>query len=88
MKQNAKYQQVSDYETMIRLTYSPADETPEDAPLMKLNDIIHTLAQKFPAFSVTNNANREVGRTLRSMGYEAKHTNKGMTYRLSMLPEV
>jgi hypothetical protein len=82
MRQNAKFQQVSDYETMVSLTYMPAEETPEDAPLMRLSDIIHTLVKKFPAFSITNTANRDLGRVLRSMGYEVKRTSKGISYRL------
>ena len=82
MRQNARFQQVSDYETMVSLTYMPAEETPEDAPLMRLSDIIHTLAKKFPAFTITNTANRDLGRVLRSMGYEVKRTSKGISYRL------
>ena len=82
MKQNARYQQVSDYETMIRLTYLPAEETPEQAPQVKLNDIIHALAKKFPTFAITNSANRDLGKALRSMGYEVRRSNKGVSYKM------
>jgi len=80
MKQNAQYQRVSDFETMIRLTYLPAGETPDDAPAVMLGDVMHTLAMRFPAFTVTNNAAVMLGKALRSMGYEVKKKKNGMAY--------
>ena len=85
MRQNMPYQHVGDYETMIRLTYLPAEETPEDAPAVMLGDIIHTLAMKFPAFTVTNNAGVALGRALRSMGYVVKKKSTGMAYQILSL---
>lgn len=88
IKQNAPFQQVKDYETMVSITYLPAIETPQDAPAVMLSEIVRTLSARFPAFSLTNNSRVMLGRTLKAMGYESKHTKKGITYKIQLVPEV
>ena len=80
--ENARFQQVNDYQTMIALTFVAAEETTEDAPYMSLTEVIDVLKKAFPTFVTTNNTRKELGSTFRSMGYRAKKGNKGMSYQL------
>ena len=82
IEQNGQFQQVCNYEKMIELTYLPPEETPLDAKPIFLQDIMHRLANDFPAFVITKNADMELGRRLVKMGYEQKHMTKGSTFRL------
>lgn len=82
MMQNSRFQQVGDYETMIRLTYAAPDETPEETAYTLLHDIMMELAGLFPTMNIRKNTNTELGKILHVMGYCAKRTNKGMAYRV------
>ena len=82
IEQNGQFQQVCNYEKMIELTYLPPEETPLDAKPIFLQDIMHRLANDFPAFVITKNADMELGRRLVRMGYKQKHMTKGSTFRL------
>ena len=85
MKQNARYQQVTDYETMLRLIYMPAAEVPDSAPYVTVNDIMHTLMSRFPTVKINRSTSTECGKALRVLGYEHKKYSYGMAYKISML---
>ena len=82
MKQNEDFQQVLDYQTMVERTFLPADETPQDAKPMLLQDIMHLLCTYFPTFIVKKNTDMELGYRLRAMGYIRHKLTKGMAYRI------
>ena len=82
MLENLKFQQVNDYETMVRTVFLPADETPANAPYVSLNEIIQRLATAFPTFNKTNNANSVVGKLLKTMGYKNKRMATGYFYQV------
>ncbi|MBQ8713319.1 MAG: hypothetical protein IJ551_10960 [Prevotella sp.] len=86
MKQNEDFQQVLDYQTMVERTFLPADETPQDAKPMLLQDIMHLLSTRFPTFVVKKNTDMELGYRLRAMGYIRHKWNKGMAYRIVEKP--
>lgn len=85
MADNARFQQVNDYQTMIALTFVPAEETPEDAPYVSLTEVINVFKDAFPTFVATKNTRKELGSTFRSMGYRPKKGNKGMSYQLTKI---
>ena len=82
MQQNSRFQQVGDYETMIRLTYAAPDETPEETPYTLLHDIMMELAGLFPTMKIKSGTSIELGRVLRAMGYEYKKIKSGITYKV------
>lgn len=82
IEQNARFQQVNDYQSMLSLLFLPPEATEADAPYMTLSDVIALISSSFPTFRLTNNSRVEVGRMLKTMGYEAKRITAGMIYRL------
>lgn len=82
MQQNSRFQQVGDYENMIRLTYAAPDETPEETPYTLLHDIMMELAGLFPTMKIKSGTSIELGRVLRAMGYEYKKIKSGITYKV------
>ena len=83
--QNEQFQQVSDYEKMIQLTYLPPEDTAADGKYVAVQDIMKRLAQSFPTFVIGKNTDKELGRRLVAMGYEHKKRNKGSAYRVKEL---
>ena len=81
MRHNEAYQQVRDQMEMIRILFRPADDCSEDE-YMEVDAIIDLLQFRFPAFVANRNTSVELGRMLRRMGYNAKRTNKGMSYQI------
>lgn len=84
MKQNEDFQQVLDYESMIKRTYLSPDETPLDTKPVLLADIVQKLQNDFPTFVVRKYTDMELGRKLNNMGYTYRKTNKGAAYRLAL----
>lgn len=82
MAENARFQQVSDYASMIRLTYEKPEGTPTDAPLVAMQEIIDTLVNRFPTLKVTNSTSIILGKALRNLGYESKKTKTGIFYKI------
>lgn len=68
MQQNAPFQKVDDYVSMIRLFFASPDEC-KDCQLMLVEDVIRLLEGNYLTFWRTNTANRDIGRTLKEMGY-------------------
>ena len=87
IEQNGQFQQVCNYEKMIELTYLPPEETPLDAKPIFLQDIMHRLANDFPAFVITKNADMELGRRLVKMGYDNRRQSKGSAFRMVERPD-
>lgn len=85
MAENARFQQVNDYQTMIALSFLPAEETSENAAYISLTEVINLFSKAFPTFVPTKNTREDLGRVFRSMGYQPKKGNKGMSYRLEKL---
>lgn len=85
MAENARFQQVNDYQTMIELTFLPAEETSEDAVYISLTEVINLFSKTFPTFVPTKNAREDLGKIFRSMGYLPKKGNRGMSYQLEKL---
>ena len=82
MEQNKDFQQVSDYERMVELTYLPSGDTPSDAKPILVKDIMKVLARKFPTFTVHKGTGMELGRRLIAMGYKYHKMNIGAAYRM------
>lgn len=85
MTENVRFQQVNDYQTMIELTFLPAEETSEDAAYISLTEVINLFSKTFPTFVPTKNAREDLGKIFRSMGYLPKKGNRGMSYQLEKL---
>ena len=85
MAENARFQQVNDYQTMIELTFLPAEDTSENAAYISLTEVIKLFSSAFPTFVTTKNTRKELGSVFRSMGYLPKKGNKGMSYLLEKL---
>ena len=82
MEQNKEFQQVSDYERMVELTYLSAEDTPTDAKPILVKDIMKVLARRFPTFSIHKGTDMELGRRLMAMGYKYHKMNCGAAYRM------
>lgn len=82
MEQNWNFQQVSDYERMVEITFMPPEKTPSEAKFMLLQDIMGILAKVFPTFTVRKGTDMELGRRLKNMGYEHKKQIKGSAFRM------
>ena len=82
MQQNEPFQQVSNYEQMITLTYLTPEETSEDADFVSLQLIMKRLEKLFPTFTIMKGTDVELGRRLTKMGYEHKRTNKGSVFKV------
>ena len=80
MRQNERFQQVLDYQSMVERTYLSPDDTPANAKPVALKDIMKCLADRFPTFVVRKNTDMELGRRLSDMGYHRHKLNKGMSY--------
>ena len=82
MERNKRFQQVKDFETMIRQTFLPPEEISEDAPYIMLGDILSKLLRAFPYANISSNPNLALGKVLRTFGYEVKKTKYAMAYKI------
>ena len=82
MEQNKDFQQVSDYEKMVELTYLAPELTPSDTKPVLVKDIMKVLARKFPTFNIRKGTDMELGHRLSAMGYEYHKLTKGAAYRM------
>ena len=82
IKQNEPFQQVSNYEQMIALTYLSPEDTPEDAEFVSLQQIMKRLEKMFPTFTIKKGTDVELGKRLSKMGYERKRNNKGSAFKV------
>ena len=82
MEANEAFQKVQDYETMLRLTLIGPEDTPDDAPFLKVSAIRDILQGRYPEMIVTNNTSKELGKALRAIGYKNKRISGGMTYKV------
>ena len=82
MRQNEDFQQVFNLEKMIKLTFLPPEETPEDVKPTLLQDIMEKLANKFPTFNIGKNTDVELGRKLTQMGFSHRKQNKGSAFKV------
>ena len=93
-QQNARYQRVADFETMIRQTFlpsasadtaAPAGQSPDaQASLMSLTDIIDLLESRYPTFSRTRGISERLGHVLKQMGYEKVRRSGGSFYQIQI----
>ena len=83
MQSNADFMRVSDYPTMIATLFQPSARCTK-ANVMYLSEIIELLKQHFPTFNHTNNADRQLGRTLLNMGYIRVHRASGNAYCIAL----
>lgn len=86
-QQNARYQRVADFETMIRQTFLPPQRiaASPQSPIMPLADIIDLLERRYPTFRRTRGINERLGRVLTQMGYEVTHRKHGNSYYISLI---
>ena len=82
IEQNADFQQVYDYQGMIKIVYLPPEETDGEAEYLSVHTVMQRIAQSFPNFIIGKNTDKEVGRKLAQMGYERKHKMNGTVYRM------
>ena len=82
MAENIQFQQVNELETMIMLTFVPAEETLQTADYMSLRQISEILASRFSTFKYTNNMRVILGRTLQQYGYKQKRISRGVSYQI------
>ena len=82
IEQNADFQEVSSYEQMIGFTYLPPEETPDDAEVKSVQQIMRQLEKLFPNFMINKGTDVELGRRLSKMGYERKRSSKGSAFRI------
>jgi len=82
MAENIQFQQVNELETMIVLTFVPAEETLQTADYMSLRQISEILASRFSTFKYTNNMRVVLGRTLQQYGYKQKRISRGVCYQI------
>ena len=76
MLQNEQFQEVDGLEQMVLAVFEkPA--TPEEGRVMSMPEIIGVIQSRFPAFKITNNTFREVGKVLAKIGIEMRHTRDG-----------
>ena len=78
----ADFQQVYDYQSMIKIVYLPPEETDGEAEYLSVHTVMQRIAQSFPNFIIGKNTDKEVGRKLAQMGYERKHKMNGTVYRM------
>lgn len=84
MESNELFQQVSDLESMVRLTFTPADETPVETGFMPVAEIAEILASRFTTFKFTNNMRVQLGKTLLQYGYKQKRIRTGVCYQIAI----
>ena len=86
-QQNARYQRVADFETMIRQTFLPPQRiaAAPQSPMMPLADIIDLLERRYPTFRRTRGINERLGRVLTQMGYEKSHKTGGASYYIRLI---
>ena len=86
-QQNARYQRVADFETMIRQTFLPPQRiaAAPQSPIMPLADIIDLLERRYPTFRRTRGINERLGRVLTQMGYEKSHKTGGASYYIRLI---
>ena len=82
IKQNEPFQQVSNYEQMIALTYLSPEDTSKDAAFVPLQLIMKRLEKMFPTFTIKKGTDIELGKRLTKMGYERKRNNKGSAFKM------
>jgi len=81
-QENEKFQQVSNYEQMVSLTFLPPEDTSEEAPFVSLQVIMKRLERLFPTFTIRKGTDVELGKRLTKMGYERKRNSKGSVFKV------
>ena len=83
IRSNADFQQVKDFPTMIDQLFLSPDQTPADAPMKSVSEIMGIIAKRYSDVSVTNGAHVVLGRALSEKGYEkSRHKDRGILYRI------
>ena len=72
---NRTFEQVGSIERMIDQMFQPSEET-----MASVNEIVTILNATYPNFHRTKNINAEVGKALKSLGYQAHKTNTCQMY--------
>lgn len=79
MEQNERFRQISGIQQMLTALIDP---TPGEGQWMTLTEMLSHLQQRFPKYKPTGNVFREMGRSLKAMHIETKHTNSGNLYKV------
>jgi hypothetical protein len=74
---NRAFEQMESLERMIDATFRPADHS-----RLSVNEIVDILDKGYPNFHRTKNINAEVGKALKSLGYQPHKTNTCQMYQV------
>ena len=81
MEQNERFREVSGIQQMLASVIAPPDEQGE---WMSLTEILKHLQERFPKYRPTGNFPREMGRALKTLHVETKHTYVGNLYKIRL----
>ena len=79
MEQNACFQEISGIQHLLTSMITPGAGQGE---WLSLTEILKRLQERFPKFKPTGNIFSEMGRSLKAMHVEAKHTSTGNLYNV------
>ena len=81
MEQNERFREVSGIQQMLASMIAPSDEQGE---WMSLTEILKHIQERFPKYRPTGNFPREMGRALKALHVETKHTYAGNLYKIRL----
>lgn len=79
MEQNERFYEVSGIQQMLASMILPDDEQGE---WLSLTEILKQIQKNFPKYKPTGNIFREMGRSLKALHVETKHTNTCNLYKV------
>ena len=74
---------MGDYPEMVGAMFLPAKQTPAEAPFIKLEEVMDTIAEKYPKVQHTHEELTALGRVLKSKNYEHKTSDEGSFYKIA-----
>lgn len=80
MLHNMKYRELTDLSEMVDCAF--AIPTDDEGEYLTSYELIDYLAQQNKDLSRSNNLNVELGKVMRAKGFEYKHRNKGVVYKV------
>ena len=81
MAQNEKFLCIAGLPQMLSAVITPA-KTDEESEWMSLSEILEQVQKKFPNYCPTTNVFHELGRCLKAMSTEMRHTRSGNIYKV------
>ena len=79
---NNRFFKARDFATMVSMTFALPENTPDDASLMTMEEIMRVIVKQFPEVVISDGSKRRMGIVLKELGYEKKRSSGLTKYKM------